>query len=252
MRQNVLVLTLIAGLFLAVIVLAQTAPSEAVNNTTVMPGDNKTTSPTPPNTTTASYVQGELLVQFNPSTFPNNQSMQAYSMQANAAIGAVVKTDYSQQGIPGLELVVLPPGMTIEQGISYYQSLPTVKYAEKNAIYSIANVSSQNGSTASPQPAGNTTASGGLFVRYNQTAFHTTQDMLVYANTTNAAIHASVMTDYTVYGMPGLQLVSLQPNMTTEQGLSYYRNVTNVLYAEPNTQYKTLNATQTQNTTHKG
>lgn len=251
MRQNALVLSLIAGLFLAVIVLAQTVPSEAVNNTTAIPGDNKTTPPTTPNSTMASYVQGELLVQFNLSAFPNNQSMQAYSMQANAAIGAVVKNDYSQQGIPGLELVVLPPGMTIEQGISYYQSLPTVKYAEKNAIYSIASTSGQNGSTTTPPPAGNTASSGGLFVKYNQTAFHTTQEMLVYANITNAAIQASVMTDYTAYGMPGLQLVSLQPNLTTEQGLKYYRNITNVLYAEPNIQYSIQNTNQTQNATKK-
>jgi len=70
--------------------------------------------------------------------------------------------------------------------------------------------------------------------------------MLVYANSTNAAIQASVMTDYSAYGMPGLQLVSLQVNMTTEQGLSYYRNVTNVLYAEPNIQYKATGVNQTQ------
>ena len=61
------------------IVMAQTAPSQAVNNTSAMT-----------NSTTASYVQGELLVQFNPEAFPNNQSMQASSMQANAAIGAVM------------------------------------------------------------------------------------------------------------------------------------------------------------------
>jgi len=248
MKLNALVLTLIAGLFLAVIVMAQTAPIEAVNNTSAIPGDNKTTTPAPSNTTPALYVQGELLVQFNPSAFPNNQSMQASSMQANAAIGAVMKTDYTQQGMPGLELVSLPPGMTIEKGISYYQSLPTVKYAEKNAIYSIANATVANNSSTSPQPAGNTSASGGLFVRYNQTAFKTTQDMLVYANSTNAVIHASVMTDYTAYGMPGLQLVSLQPNMTTQQGISYYSNVTNVLYAEPNVQYSVSNTTQTQPT----
>ncbi len=246
MKLNALVFTLIAGLFLAVIVLAQTAPSEAVNNTTAIPGDNKTTAPTPPNTTTATYVQGELLVQFNPSAFPNNQSMQAASMQANAAIGAVMKTDYTQQGMPGLELVSLPPGMSIEKGISYYQSIPTVKYAEKNAIYSIANATVTNSTSTSPPPAGNTTASGGLFVKYNQTAFKSTQDMLVYANSTNAVIHASIMTDYTVYGMPGLQLVSLQPNMTTQQGISYYTNVTNVLYAEPNVQYTAISVNQTQ------
>ncbi|WP_319580013.1 hypothetical protein [uncultured Methanospirillum sp.] len=252
MKLNALVVTLIAGLFLAVIVLAQTAPSEAVNNTTAIPVDNKTTPPAPPNTTTATYVQGELLVQFNPSAFPNNQSMQASSMQANAEIGAVIKTDYTQQGMSGLELVSLPPGMTVEKGISYYQSLPTVKYAEKNAIYSIANATVINSSIASPPPAGNTTASGGLFVRYNQTAFKTNQDMLVYANSTNAVIHASVMTDYTAYGMPGLQLVSLQSNMTTQQGFSYYNNVTNVLYVEQNVQYTATNTTNAQNTTHKG
>jgi len=250
MSPNVLVMTLIAGLLISAIGMAQTTSPVVVNNTTVIPGDNKTTvTPAPTIIATSSYIQGELLVQFNPSAFPNNQSMQAYSMQTNAAIGAVMKTDYSQQGMNGLELVKLPPGMTVEQGIAYYQSLPYVKYAEKNAVYSIASSSTQNGSVSSPAPTGNTTTSGGLFVRYNQTAFASTQDMMVYTNATNAGIHASVVTDYTAYGMPGLQLVTLQSNTTTEQGLSYYRNITNVLYAEPNVQYKATNSSQTQNTT---
>ncbi len=255
MRLHTLVLILIAGLFLAVIVIAQTAPSESMKNTTAISGANQSPAPTVQATVNGSpgtYVQGELLVQFNQSVFPNNQSMQASSMQANAAIGAVMVTDYSAQGMNGLELVRLPPTMTVEQGIAYYQGLPTVRYAEKNAIYSIANASNQSSGATNPPAVGNTTTTGGLFVRYNQTAFTSTQDMMVFANATNSGIHASVVTDYTPYGLPGLQLVSLQPNTTIDQGLAYYRNITQVLYTEPNTQYQIQNSGKTMNTTPTG
>lgn len=255
MKMNALILTLIACFFLAVIVLAQTAPSELMNNTTQQPGDNQTKVPNLSSVVIphAPYVEGDLLVRFNSSAFPNNESMEAASMQANAAIGAVMITDYSSQGINGLELVRLPPGMTTQQGIAYYQSIPSVMYAEVNAVYSIANAPNQTSNTTTfPPSAGNTTTAGGLFVRYNQTAFPSTHDMQVYANTTNAAIHASVITDYTAYGLPGLQLISLQPNTTVEQGIAYYRNTTYVLYAEPNTQYHALSNGTNQNTTQKG
>lgn len=254
MKLNTLVCTLVAGFFL-VLVLAQTAPSDSIKNTTTLPGENQTTTPTnqtPANNTAAPYVQGDLLVRFNTSAFPNNESMQAASMQANAAIGAVMITDYSSQGINGLELIRLPPGMTTQEGISYYQRFPSVMYAEVNAIYSIANAPNQTSSVTFPPPAGNTTTKGGLFVRYNQTSFSSPQVMQVFANATNTAIHALLITDYSAYGLPGLQLVNLEPNMTVDQGLSYYRNITNVLYAEPNVQYQAVNGGKTQNTTHTG
>lgn len=252
MKINAFVLILITGLFLVVMVIAQTPSSGGNNTTEIQPATNQTTPPALSvvnNSSSGQYVQGELLVRFNPEAFPTNGSREAFEMQTNAAIGAFMITDFTSQGITGLELVRLPQGMTTQEGIAYYESIPTVLYAEVNAVYSIENAT--NTSISNTQPARNTTTAGGLFVRYNSTAFVTQNDLMIYANATNKAINATVITDYTPYGLPGLELVSLQPPMTIDQGIAYYRNVTNVLYAEPNIQYSAANSTTT-NTTHSG
>ena len=250
MVRNALILILIAGLCLAVITLAQTPPTMGNETSTLIVGDNMTITPdnlTPASQSQESYVQGELLVRFNPVAFPNPNALNAISMQTHASIGAVLIDEYKD--IPGLELIRLPPGMTVQDGIAYYQGIPTVMYAEKNAIYSISNATVQGNLSTYPQPAGNTTETGDLFVKYNATAFLSPSDLQIFANTTNAGINASLVTDYTMYGMPGLQLVSLEQNMTNAQGIAYYQNVTNVVYAEPNVRYQAVIGNQTLNTT---
>lgn len=252
MRRNALFLILIAGLFLAVIVMAQTPSSTLESNTSVVPetGGNATTpseNQTLVNSTSGDYVQGELLVKFNPDAFPNMNALTALSMQAHAAIGAVIIPDF--EGTPGWEHIKLPSSMTVEHGIEYYKTIPTVMYVEVNAIYSIANASTQGNQTINPPPAGNTTEKGDVFVQYNTTAFASSADLQGYANTTNTAINASVITDYSQYGMPGLQLVKLDSNMTSSQGVEYYKNIPYVNYAEPNVQYKAVTVNQTTNGT---
>ncbi|PKL59283.1 MAG: hypothetical protein CVV33_08630 [Methanomicrobiales archaeon HGW-Methanomicrobiales-4] len=243
MKLNAIVLILIAGMFLAVIVIAQTTPLVAVNNES-----NQSANLTEVNTTQGAYVEGELLVQFNPAFFPTAGALEVTSMQANAAIGAVrIKTFY---GSPGLEHIQLPPGMNVDQGKAYYLSIPTVRFVDVNAIYSIANTPEQGNGTISPTPAGNNSA-GDIYVQYNATAYPSPASLQMYANSTNAAINATLVTDYTIYGAPGLQLVNLQNNMTPDQGIAYYRNVTNVLYAEPNIQYSAVAANQTANQTRQ-
>lgn len=248
MKQTALIVILIAGLCLAVIVIGQTTtPQPEVNNSSVpttggdvpVPSENLT----PAIPSSDQYVQGELLVRFNPEAFPNMNALNALSMQAHAAIGAVKIDEF--RGIPGLEQVRLPPAMSVQDGIAYYKAIPTVMYAEPNAIYSIANASGQGNATVHPPPAGNTTSTGDVFVQYNMTAFASPADLQVYANATNTPINASVITDYTGYGMPGLQLVGLDANMTTEKGIAYYKNVTHVEYAEPNVQYNAVAVNQT-------
>ena len=241
--MHTLVIILIAGFLLVMMAIAQTPSSDGSNIT-------KEANSLINNTSVGQYNQGELLVRFNPEAFPTNGSREASEMQANAAIGAVMITDFTSQGITGLELVRLPQGMTTEQGITYYQSIPTVMYAEVNAVYSIANTTDHGNSSV--VPTGNTTPAEGLFVRYNATAFASQAELQSYANATNQVINATTITDYTPYGMPGLELVRLQPPMTTDQGLMYYRNVTNVLYAEPNVQYKAINMTSMGNSTPSG
>jgi hypothetical protein len=242
MKLNVMVLILIAGMFLAVIVIAQTTTPE-----TTKAGANQSDNFTHANTTLGAYIEGELLVRFDPALFPTTSALEVTSMQANAAIGAVRINSY--EGLPGLELIRLPPGMTVKEGLAYYQSIPTVMYAEVNAVYSIANAPEQGNGTISPAPTGNKSVTGDLFVRYNATVFPSPATLQVYANATNAVINASLVTDYSIYGMPGLQLVNLQDIMTPDQAIAYYRNVTYVLYAESNVRYSVGAGNQTVNQT---
>ncbi|MFH0966962.1 MAG: hypothetical protein V1862_04675 [Methanobacteriota archaeon] len=243
MKLYSIVLILIAGMFLAVIVIAQTTTPMLVNNES-----NQSANLTQTNMTQGSYVEGELLVQFNPAAFPTAGALEVTSMQANAAIGAVRIKNFF--GSPGLEHIQLPPGMNVDQGKAYYLSIPTVRFVDVNAIYSIANTPNQGSGTIPPPPTGNNSA-GDIYVQYNATTFPSPATLQVYANTTNAAINATLVTDFTIYGAPGLQLINLQDTMTPEQGITYYRNVTNVLYAEPKVAYTAVTGNKTVNQTQQ-
>jgi hypothetical protein len=239
MKLNVIVLILIAGMFLAIIVIAQTTtPGTAKSDLNT--SDNLTQT----NTSQGTYVEGELLVRFEPAAFPTIHALEATSMKAHAEIGAVMINTFMD--LPGLELVRLPPGMSVQEGKSYYQGISTVRYAEVNAVYSIANAPGKNSGIPSPAPTGNIT-SGDIFVKYNASAFPSSSALQVYANATNVAINATLVTDYTPFGMPGLQLVNLKDPMIKEQGIAFYRNVTNVLYTEPDVQYSAITPNMTVN-----
>lgn len=244
MDRKVVTIILIAGLSLVMIALAQIIPPEAGNSTamnnTTIPDTNQSG-----NISNGSYVEGELHVRFDPAAFNTSGLRDKAAMQAHAAVGSVLINEYD--GLPGLQLVRLPAGMSVQQGIAYYQKIPGVMYAEVNAIYSMENNSVKGNSSQSPLPAGNQTV-GDLLVRFNTSAFPSPATLQAYENSTNSAINATVLTDYTVYGMPGLQLVQLEANMTREQGITYYQGKPNVLYAEPNTRYQIL-ANQTANQT---
>lgn len=235
MTINAIVLILVTGFFIATSAMAQIP----MNTTDVAAIPVQTQAAQQENSTPpAQFVQGELLVRFDPLAFPSNGSREAAEIQANAVIGAVMITDFSDDGLAGLQLVRLPPGMNTSEGIEYYQTIPTVMYAEPNAVYSIASTNVTDNSTA--PPAVNTTGAGGLFVRFNATAFDSLESLDMYSNTTHAVINASVITDYSPYGLSGLQLIGLMSPMTVPEGIAYYQNITHVLYAEPNIQYQVM------------
>lgn len=241
---------MIIVLLFGVLVMAQTLPQTGVEKPAVVANGSTATnqSNSTQNITPGSVIQTELLVRFEQAAFPSATALEVTAMQAHAEIGAVRVIDYTPQGLDGLQLVRLPPGMTVEQGIAYYKGLPTVRYAEANAVYSIANNSSAVPITPSIS-RGNTSSTGQLFVRYNATSFTSPQDMKVYSNTTATRIGAGILTDYTMYGLPGLQLLSLPVNMTLDSGLAYFRSVAHVLYAEPNVRYAAINNSSTVNRT---
>jgi hypothetical protein len=52
----------------------------------------------------------------------------------------------------------------------------------------------------------------------------------------HSAINATVLSDLTEIGMPGLQLVELPDDMSLEEGIAYYESLPGVRFAEPNYQ----------------
>jgi len=183
-------------------------------------------------------MQGELLVRFNPELW-NTTALQAAANASHAYIGATVKTDYNELGLPGLQLVQLPPGMTLEESIAYYQSLPYVKYAERNVVYSIeSSTGAIEGKNETPD-TGSLTQNGTpkrparLLVQFNVKAFPDGANLSVYANQTHASLNATLLRDFTPEGLSGLHLVELSGNMTPSEGVQAYKNQTSVIYAEP-------------------
>ena len=183
-------------------------------------------------------MQGEILVRFNPELW-NMTALQSAANASHAYIGATVKTDYDELGLPGLQLVQLPPGMTLEESIAYYQSLPYVKYAERNVVYSIeSDTGSNDGVNGTPDTgalAQNGTSKNPvrLLVQFDVKAFSDAANLSAYANQTHAALNATLLKDFTMDGLSGLHLVELSGNMTPSEGVQAYKNQTSVIYAEP-------------------
>ncbi|HPP78070.1 hypothetical protein, partial [Methanospirillum sp.] len=158
---------------------------------------------------------------------------------SHAYIGAKVKTDYNELGLPGLQLVQLPPGMTLEDSIAYYQSLPYVKYAERNVVYSIeSKAGTTEGNNGTPDTGALTQNSSSeqparLLVQFNVKAFPDLSNLSAFANQTHASLNATLLKDFTLDGLSGLHLVKLSANMTPSEGVLAYKNQTSVIYAEP-------------------
>jgi len=185
--------------------------------------------------------RSEILVKFNPELW-NTSILLAAANASHAAIGAEVKTDFTTMGLPGWELVQLPPGMTTEEGIAYYQQVPYVLHVEENAEYSIE-------STPGTLAAGTETAvTGGgdtnstpvnqvqLLVQFKPSVFADQDKYPPYTNQIHLSMNATLLHDYTKEGLKGLQLIELPVNMTAREGMVEYRNLTGILFAEPNYQ----------------
>lgn len=182
-----------------------------------------------------SSIQADLLVRFNPELW-NTFAMKVAANASHTYIGSTVETDYTDLGLAGLQLVKLPPGMTVKEGVSYYQALPYVQYAEPNAVYSIESTSN---STAA-QPASLSAVSDNLtshnsrlLVQFKVQAFPDRQNLSVYANQTHASLNATLVKDFTADGLAGLHLIELPSKIGVQEGIGFYKNQSSVLFVEP-------------------
>jgi len=204
----------------------------------VIGGKNTTTTPAPVSNEQNTSMQAELLVRFSPELW-NTTVLQSAAKASHTYIGATVATDHAEFGLPGLQLVRLPPGMTVEEGITYYQNLPYVQYAERNAVYSIESIQNQthnNESIADPlvDIHSNTTPDlVRLLVQFNVSAFSDNANLSAYVNQTHHLLSATLIRDFTSEGLSGLHLVELPMNMTAAEGIGVYKNQSSVVFAEP-------------------
>jgi subtilisin family serine protease len=81
----------------------------------------------------AQAVAGELLVRFEPSTSPHARSL------IRARAGTALKRGML---LPGLELLQVQPGVSVDAAIQELERIPAVRYAEPNAIYHLRSVPS--------------------------------------------------------------------------------------------------------------
>jgi len=84
----------------------------------------------PPSST--EYVQGEVLVRFKPEARKDDVVMPAVAAATHSKIGATVSREF--KGVPGLQLVELPEGVTVPDAVAKYGQNPAVLYAEPNYI----------------------------------------------------------------------------------------------------------------------
>jgi subtilisin family serine protease len=84
------------------------------------------------------YVEGEVIVRYNYKKIPNKTTLHTQSVKTNGNIGAVVKKDFSDEGLPGMQVVSIPENMSVDEAIALYESDPNVLYAEPNHILHIA------------------------------------------------------------------------------------------------------------------
>ena len=88
-------------------------------------------------------IGNELIVKFEPEHFEradgtlDTLAMEEVEREIHSSINALLLSDMTEFGMPGLQLVRLPEGISLEEGIAYYEAFPEVRFAEPNYQISI-------------------------------------------------------------------------------------------------------------------
>ncbi len=82
------------------------------------------------------YVTDEVIVRYNYKKF-QNPAMMSIAADQNTKIGGKVTKDFTNIGLPGMQVVKLPKNLSVDEAIIEYQKNPDVLYAEPNYVYHI-------------------------------------------------------------------------------------------------------------------
>ena len=78
------------------------------------------------------YKPGSLIVRFKPDVAGSPSRLARASDTMHSQLGATVAIDYSDLGLPGMQVVQLPKGVSVPEAIAAYSQNPNVLYAEPN------------------------------------------------------------------------------------------------------------------------
>ena len=78
------------------------------------------------------YKPGSLIVRFKPDVADSPDRLAWVSDTMHSQLGATVAIDYSDLGLPGMQVLQLPKGVSVPEAIEAYSQNPNVLYAEPN------------------------------------------------------------------------------------------------------------------------
>ncbi len=81
------------------------------------------------------YKPDSIIVRFKPDVAGSSARLTQASTAAHTQLGATVATDYSDTGLPGMQVLHLPEGVSVTEAVRAYSQNPDVLYAEPNYYY---------------------------------------------------------------------------------------------------------------------
>ncbi|PWR72327.1 S8 family serine peptidase [Methanospirillum lacunae] len=84
----------------------------------------------------AEYVPEHVIVRYKTDTISTMSALPSVMSTANAEVGASVMTDYSEAGLPGMQVVQVK-GVPVDKAIQEYTANPNVLYAEPDYLVSL-------------------------------------------------------------------------------------------------------------------
>jgi subtilisin family serine protease len=110
----------------------ETGPELAVPKS----NDKVIEAPTSVNRTPANvtYAPDRVIVKYQIDNVTTTRDLSEIRLTTNTGIGATVLADERLMGVPGMEVVKLPTGTSVQKAINYYTKDPGVVYAEPDYI----------------------------------------------------------------------------------------------------------------------
>ncbi len=140
------------------------------------------------------YVKDEVIVRYDYQKLSNKKDIVTYSSRTNTHVGAVVKKDFSNDGLPGMQVVKVPQSKSVSEVISEYEKDPSVLYAEPNYYTHNAPVISQKAESDPVRLDASSPSDPDFGLQWG--LHNTGQSVGGYAGTSDADIDAPEAWDY--------------------------------------------------------